>query len=315
MEQMIRKSDSEFFRFMRVTKKTFNDIVGQLQSTERFAFPRPSTAGKMPTSPPTAVAATLWYLGNLSAQRDIAEQFNISQGHLSHIVKDVVDFLCGLALNLISWPTKSELVHVEEQFKEMAQFPGIVGAIDGCHVPIMAPDYCQSDYIDRNHNHSVNLLADYDANKWFTYCFAGFPGSVHDQRVFANSALGQALDTSSRKHFPSDHYHIVGDSAFQLKPTVMVTYKDTGALTVKELNYNKKLSQTRRAIENAFGFLNGRFRCLKKLECKLDRAPQTIMACCVLHNITISDNAEIEMLLRDTDMISSTEPTIPVTSA
>ena len=30
----------------------------------------------------------MWYLGNQSAQRDIAERFDISPGHLSVIVKD-----------------------------------------------------------------------------------------------------------------------------------------------------------------------------------------------------------------------------------
>jgi len=50
----------------------------------------------------------------------------------------------------------------------------------------------------------------------------------------------------------------VGDLAFQLQQHVMVPYKDTGALTVTQLNYNKRLSQTRRIVENAFGFLKGR---------------------------------------------------------
>ena len=142
----------------------------------------------------------------------------------------------------------------------MAQFPRVIGAVDGCHIPISTPDYCQNGYLDHNHTHSVNLMAVCDANKKFTYCFAGCPGSVHDhdQLVFANSVLGQAVDTSSPQHFPSSHYHIVGDLAFQLQQHVMVPYKDTGALTVTQLNYNKRLSQTRRIVENAFGFLKGR---------------------------------------------------------
>jgi len=113
--------------------------------------------------------------------------------------------------------------------------------------------------------HSVNLMAVCDANKKFTYCFAGYPGSVHYQRVFANSALGHFLPPALPKQ---PLYHIVGDSAFQLQPHMMVPYRDTGALTVAQLNYNKKLTQTRRHIvENAFGFLKRRFRHLKRLEC------------------------------------------------
>jgi len=269
-----------------------------MEQTERFSSERPATRGTTPTSAATALAVTLWYLGNQSAQRDIAERFNISQGHVSVIVCDVVDFLCTLSDSVIRWPTDAQMIGVEQEFQHMAQFPGVIGAIDGCHIHILAPEYCQNDYLDRNHTHSVNLMAVCDAGKKFTYCFAGYPGSVHDQRVFANSALGQAVETFSRQHFPSGHYHIVGDSAFQLhqQSACDVPYKDMGSLTVTQLNYNNKLSQTRRVVENAFGFLKGRFRRLKRLECKLARVPRNIIACCVPHNITVSDQQELEML-------------------
>jgi len=96
---------------------------------------------------------------------------------------------------------------------------------------------------------------------------------------------------------------------------VMVPYKDTGCLTAKELNYNRKLSQTRRVIENAFGFLKGRFRRLKHLECKLERVPSNIIACCVLHNLTVCDKTEMELLLCDCDCVISTEQDIPAPRA
>jgi len=254
IDLLMRKSECDFFKCTRVTKKTFNFLVGEMEHTERFSSTQRPRRETPPTAPATALAVTLWYLGTQSAQRDIAERFDISQGHLSVIVKDVVDFVCGLSQAVIRWPTEPQMNDVEEQFSNLAQFPGVIGAIDGCHIPISAPDYCQNDYLDRNHMDSVNLMAVCDANKKFTYCFAGYPGSVHNRRVFANSALGQAVDTFSRQHFPSSRYHIVGDSAFQLQPHVMVLYRDTGALTAVQLHYNKRLAQTHRIVKNAFGF-------------------------------------------------------------
>ena len=124
---------------------------------------------------------------------------------------------------------------------------------------------------------------------------------MHDQRVLANSNLGTMIENSSIQFFPSSHYHIVGDSAFQLHHNLMVPYKYTGCLTVKQLNFNRKLSQTRRVIENAFGFLKGRFRRLKHLECKLSRVPNNIIACCVLHNLTVCDKMESDLLLSDSN--------------
>jgi len=138
------------------------------------------------------------------------------------LVKDVVDCLCNMADTVIQWPNEVQMQATEANFQTVANFPGVLGAIDGCHIPILCPDYCQHDYLDRNQNHSVNLLAVCDDSKKFTYCFAGFPGSVHDQRVFNNSALGHAVENCSTHHFPSAHYHLVGDSAFKLHQHIMV---------------------------------------------------------------------------------------------
>jgi len=296
---LFRKDEHEFFRFMRVTKDTFKSLVKILEEGEHFNPERPHSTGPRPTAANTALAVTLWYLGNMCSQRDVAERFHISQGHACYLINVVVDALCDQGPSVIVWPSFSDINAIEAEFKEFANFPGIVGAIDGCHVQAIVPDDVQSDYLDRNHNHSVNLMAVCDAQKKFTYCFAGYPGSIHDQRVFANSTLGQSLTETSNIHFPSKYYHIVGDSAFMLHTHVMVPYKDNGALTVSQMNFNKRLSQSRRVIENAFGLLKGRFRRLRRLECALEHVSKTITACCVLHNVTIGNAFEIDLLMSD----------------
>lgn len=55
--------------------------------------------------------------------------------------------------------------------------------------------------------------------------------------------------------------------------------------------YNHLLSATRQVIERAFGLLFGRFRRLKFLDMnKAENIPKTIIACCVLHNLCLSEN-------------------------
>lgn len=83
----------------------------------------------------------------------------ISQGHLCHLIKTVVSILCSHSKNIIVWPTAEKVVATETGFLNFAGFPGVIGAVDGCHVPVLAPDNVQADYLDRNHNHSVNLMA------------------------------------------------------------------------------------------------------------------------------------------------------------
>ena len=91
---------------------------------------------------------------------------------------------------------------------------------------------------------------------------------------------------------------------------LMKPYKDNGARTVAQINFNKRLSQSRRVIENAFGMLKGRFRRLRRLESALWHVSNIITACCVLHNLTIADTHEVDMLMSDylSEMTHAPEP-------
>jgi len=140
--------------------------------------------------------------------------------------------------------------------------------------------------------HSVNLLGVCSAEKTFTYVFAGFPGSAHDARVFQHSALKTAIDQEPKKFFSSPSNHILGDSAYPLSDHVMVPFKDYGCLSARELTFNKKLSKTRVVIENTFGILKSRSRKLNYVDCDIKYVPDIITACCVLHNMCMSQGDE-----------------------
>jgi hypothetical protein len=44
------------------------------------------------------------------------------------------------------------------------------------------------------------------------------------------------------------------------------------------------MNKSRVLIENAFGTLKNRWRILKKINVRVDRAPMITLACCTLHN-------------------------------
>ena len=74
------------------------------------------------------------------------------------------------------------------------------------------------------------------------------------------------------------------------------------------MRFNRALSQARIVIEQAFGILKDRWRFLyKQLEEKTSRVPTTIMACCVLHNISIDvgDRSDIDPVEDDDEMNQS----------
>lgn len=144
-------------------------------------------------------------------------------------------------------------------------FPGIIGAMDSTHMAIKQPAHNVHDYYNRNKYHSVNLFGVCDEQCRFTNISTGYPGRLHDSRVYRLTDLGRDLAIDSHRLIPSDNNHIIADTAYPLIPYVMTPYKDNGHLTNVQVNYNYKLSSVRSSIERAFGRLKVKFRRLKLL--------------------------------------------------
>ena len=82
---------------------------------------------------------------------------------------------------------------------------------------------------------------------------------------------------------------LAGDSVYPLSLWLMKPFKQTATLTEEQVHYNKALSQARIVVEQAYGIPKGWWRnLLKPMEEHISTASITIMACCVLHNISIN---------------------------
>lgn len=114
------------------------------------------------------------------------------------------------------------------------------------------------------------LLALVDADYNFVAVDVGCNGRISDGGVFAQSAIGRALNAGrlsfpepARLHKYTVPYYVVGDEAFPLRTFLLKPYPQR-SLTDEQRIFNYRLSRARRVVENAFGLLAARFRVLQR---------------------------------------------------
>lgn len=119
--------------------------------------------------------------------------------------------------------------------------------------------------------------------------FIGYPGSVHDSRVFRNSPLCQTLPQKCGQYF------LLGDSGYPLQANLLTPFKDRGQLTERQSHYNVLLARNRYVIEHCFGVLKQKFRQLFHIKLrKMELIVHLIRAACVLHNLALEDEFPIQ---------------------
>jgi len=174
-------------------------------------------------------------------------------------------------------------------------FPLTIGAVDGSHIRIKAPLQQLESYTNRKSCTSVVLQAICDSKMFFLDVSVGWPGSMHDARIFRLSAIGKRLANISLQP-----YHILGDSAYPLMSNIIVPFRNTGDLSPEERQFNTIHSASRCVIERAFARLKGKFRRLKYLDMDdMNLVGEIITAACVLHNFIIEHDSQASSSVDD----------------
>lgn len=95
------------------------------------------------------------------------------------------------------------------------------------------------------------------------------------------SLIPKGVNVINGKSIP---YLLLGDPAYPLLPWLLKGYK--GQVSVEQESFNAYLSRGRVVVENAFGRLKARFRCLiKRLDISYKFVPKVVIACLILNNI------------------------------
>ena len=282
-------SSEQWMENFRMSKSTFLYLCDEIRSTVE----RQDTILRKAVPTDKRVALTLWFLATGADFRTIAHLFGVSKSTVSVVVRDVSSAILQLLPRYIRFPTGDALKEVVAGFKTEYGFPQCAGAIDGSHIPIVSPTECPADYYNRKGWHSIVLQGAVDNNGRFTDIYVGWPGRVHDARVFANSTLFQRGQTKTLLPDWTEKISdvnvplvMLGDPAYPLLRWLMKGFPDSGNLTRAEKHFNYRLSKARVIVEHTYGRLKGRWRCLlKRLDVSTASVPGLVGACCVLHNL------------------------------
>ncbi|KAL7725264.1 hypothetical protein ACLKA6_007768 [Drosophila palustris] len=126
---------------------------------------------------------TIWLLAKQESFLSVGDRFDIAKSSGHRIFQFVVHILAGLASTYIKWPTNLQQLHTAEIFEEKSRgIPGVIGAIDGCHIPIKQPVGNAHDFYYRKQVHSIVLQGVCDNDGKFIDVFVGQPGRMHDAR-------------------------------------------------------------------------------------------------------------------------------------
>ncbi|XP_065438983.1 uncharacterized protein LOC135981276 [Chrysemys picta bellii] len=234
------------------------------------------------------VAIVLWKLAIPDSYRSVGNQFGVGKFTVGAAVIQVANAITELLLSRVV--TLGNVQVIVDDFAAMG-FPNCGGAIDGTHIPILGLDHQGSQYINHKGYFSMVLQALVDHKGRFTNINVGWPGKVHDARIFRNSGLCERLQQGT--YFPDQKITvgdvempivILGDPVYPLMPWLMKPY--TGTLDSSQELFNYRLSKCRMLVECAFGRLKARWcSLLTWLNLSKTNVPIVITACCVLHNL------------------------------
>lgn len=224
----------------------------------------------------------------------------------------------------IKFPLGDQAKSVKDGFQKKWNVPQCLGAIDGSRIPVRPPICNHTDHYNCKVWYSILIQAVVDHNYLFRDICVGWPVSVHDTHVYANSQLyakatiGQILNGTVLNINGIDvPEYIIGDSAYPLSTFLMKLFDYNVSLSEDVKRFNYCISCARIVSENAFGRLKARWRRLmKQNDMFIERVLTIITACCILHNICEihGDSFNADWLDDINNSTHSVEPTAPLST-
>uniref|UniRef100_A0A8C4WRI3 Putative nuclease HARBI1 n=1 Tax=Gopherus evgoodei TaxID=1825980 RepID=A0A8C4WRI3_9SAUR len=247
--------DSQWLRNFRMRKGTFMELCDLLSPPLK----RHNTKMRAAFTVEKRVVIALWKLVTPDSDQSVGNQFGGGKCTVGAAVMQVAKPIIKLLLRKVVTLGNVQVIVDGFAARGFPNWGG--GGVIGIWVPsILAPEHQGTQYVNRKGYFSMELQALVDHKGCFTNIHVGWPGRVHDARVFRSTALFKLLQRGN--YFPDQKITvgdvempivILGDPAYPLMPWLMKPY--TGSLDSGQELFNYRLSKCRMVVECAFGRL------------------------------------------------------------
>ena len=153
---------------------------------------------RKPLSVKQRVAITLLVLATTVEYRTVAYLFGVARCTVCVVVHETCEVIVSRLL--LVYISGEQLADVVKGFKEKWGFPQCAGSIDGSHIPVTPLSMSHTDYYYRKGFYLMIVQAMVDHNYHFRNICVGWPGSVHDAWVLANSLLYRKITNRQLLH-------------------------------------------------------------------------------------------------------------------
>ncbi|XP_049579200.1 uncharacterized protein zgc:113227 [Syngnathus scovelli] len=270
---------AEWVRHFRMSEATFLDICSKL----RPAMEKRDTNFRVCVPLKKRVAVALWKLATNSEYRSIGHLFGVSKTTVCRCLREFCSAACALLLPChIRFPDPEMLAETAADIEARWGLPRCVGAINGSHIPIIAPQEKHRDFINARGWHSIILQGVVDGKGLFWSACAGMAGGLRHARALRESTLWETAEQGCLE----PGYYILGDSPYPLKTWLLKAFRQDGTLMPAQRAFNESVRCARTMVRTAFSRLKGRWRCLtRRNDSDIQMVKSMVLTCCALHNI------------------------------
>ncbi|KAL4576351.1 hypothetical protein LXL04_012443 [Taraxacum kok-saghyz] len=302
-----KSTDSQSFESMfKMSMKTFDYISSLVKEDINAKTPNFIDLNGTPLGLYDVVAIALRRLGSGDSLAVVGTSLNLNQTTVAQITKLFVDTLEVKGISHLRWPaSESEMAVVKSKLENIAGLPNCCGAIDTTHVMMCLSTVDRSTQVwcDRENNQTITLQVIVDADLRFRDIVGGWPGSLTDENIHKKSTFFQFCKTGERlggkRRVVSEgieiEEYIVGNSGFRLLPWLITPYRGN-KLCDSKIRFNQMVMKTQMVAQKALGKLKQNWKIIQGVMWRPDkhRLPLIVLACCILHNILIDMEDEVQ---------------------